>query len=81
MIAILQFGVAVHYWHEAQSIQTKNIQQLSEGEDGWFRFHEVFNNSTKSYVSIVEKSVKGVIELAKAMGEIGAMTGKRRRKR
>ena len=64
----------MHYWNEARSIHTKNLP-IDETENiSRFGFHDIFNNSTKSYISITEKSVKGVIEMLKALGEIGAMT-------
>ena len=75
--------MAIHYWNEAQKVPkttTKNVIPNQEDEErGWF--NEIFNNSTKPYLSIIEKSVKGSFELVKAMGEIGAMTDSRRRKR
>ena len=75
--------MAIHYWNEAQKVPkttTKNVIPNQEDEErGWF--NEIFNNSTKPYMSIIEKSVQGTIQIAKAMGEIGAMTDFRRRKR
>ena len=83
---MLQLGVAIHYWNEASKkrhltkTDTKNAPFNQENQErGWF--NEIFNNSTKPYMSIIEKSVQGTIQIAKAMGEIGAMTDFRRRKR
>ena len=36
-------------------------------------FKYIFNKKTKDYASIVEKSITGVIKVAQALGEIGAM--------
>jgi hypothetical protein len=91
LVAFLQATVAYQYRQEAFEMndfvtnkisdvaQAEDPNQNDDDKDSWFNsIRQLFNAKTKIYVSVVEKSVKGVLELAKALGEIGAMTDRRR---
>ena len=90
LTAILQATVAYHYRTKADeltqqlntSTKLQHLPPIDESNidetenDGSFLggLKTYFNKKTGKYVSVVEKSVKGVLELTKALGEIGAMT-------
>ncbi len=59
------------------SLENDGEEEEEEWSIGSF-FRDMFNSKTKVYVSVVEKSVKGVLELIKALGELGSLADRRR---
>ena len=86
VVAILQATIAYHYhddYREKLANYASKVPHLAhkfKPEDSgqqkvgvFATLQRYFNKKTKVYLSILEKSTKGILELAKALSEIGEM--------
>lgn len=81
LAAALQGITAWHYFYQDEpyfgnSTTIEGREVPSEEEAGGLlgQLRAIFNSNTKKYISIVEKTVRGGLELFKAFSEIGSMS-------